>query len=69
MISKKEQKLALIVRIVAFHSASGWDIPRIARLMNVTTQTVINWLSHNNLPSPLATEKIQKFLDDHEYVR
>lgn len=45
-----------------FKKKSGWSYEKIARGLGVHSQTVQAWFSEKYRPSPLAKEKIDRFL-------
>lgn len=48
--------------LIEFKKKSGWSYERIARELGVHSQTVQAWFSEKYKPSPLAKEKIERFL-------
>lgn len=60
-------KQIYIDSLIQFKKKSGWSFQKIANLMGVNTQTLINWHSGKFKPSPMAIEKIQKFLNEYSY--
>ena len=53
--------------LMEFKEKSGWSYQKIANLMGVNTQSVINWIRGKADPSAMAREKIQRFLNDYSY--
>jgi len=53
--------------LMEFKERSGWSYQKIANLMGVNTQSVINWIRGKTEPSCMAREKIQRFLNDYSY--
>lgn len=53
--------------LMEFKEKSGWSYQKIANLMGVNTQSVINWIRGKAEPSSMAREKIQRFLNDYSY--
>jgi len=45
-----------------FKKRTGWSYHRLAVAMGIHSQTINNWFVKKSKPSPMALEKIQKFL-------
>lgn len=56
-----------VIRLRKFKEDSGWSYLKIASLMGVAVQSVINWIQGKVVPSPMAREKIRRFLDEYSY--
>lgn len=48
-----------------FKKESGWSYDRIAREIDVHSQTVIGWFQGKYKPSPLALRVVEEFLKEH----
>jgi len=49
-----------------FKKTSGWSYCKLANHLGIHYQTVINWFLKRSNPSPMALERIQKFLKSIE---
>ena len=56
-----------VVRLRKFKEESGWSYLKIAGRMGVAVQSIINWIQGKVIPSPMAREKIRKFLAEYSY--
>lgn len=56
-----------IDKLRKFKEKSGWSYLKVANLMGVAIQSIINWLNGTYKPSNMAKEKIRKFLADYSY--
>ena len=56
-----------IEKLRKFKEKSGWSYLKVANLMGVAIQSVINWLKGTYEPSNMAREKIRKFLAEYSY--
>jgi len=52
-----------------FKKSSGWSYHRLSNHIGVHYQTVVGWFIGRRSPSPLALEKLQKFLRSIERSR
>jgi len=50
-----------------FKGISGWSYMKIANLMGVAIQSIINWLQGIHEPSRMALEKIRRFLAEYSF--
>ena len=51
-----------------FKRKSRWSYKKIGSRMGVHPQTIVFWITGKYRPSPMAREKIQKFLDEY-YIK
>ncbi|MBA7648173.1 hypothetical protein ES703_55956 [subsurface metagenome] len=49
-------------KLEEFKKSSGWSYLQLAVAMGIHYQTINNWFVKKAKPSPMALEKIQKFL-------
>lgn len=56
-----------VERLRQFKSNSGWSYLKIARLMGVAVQSIINWHKGSYKPSSMAREKIRRFLAEYSF--
>ncbi|MBA7616897.1 hypothetical protein ES703_24199 [subsurface metagenome] len=56
-----------VVRLRKFKEDSGWSYLKIAGRMDVAIQSIINWIQGKAVPSPMARDKIRKFLAEYSY--
>jgi len=49
-------------KLEEFKKNSGWSYLQLAVAMGIHYQTINNWFVKKSKPSPMALEKIQKFL-------
>jgi transcriptional regulator with XRE-family HTH domain len=54
----------LAAKIRECRDLKGWTQEQLARNIGVTLNTVQRWESGKTIPSPLAMEKLQKWLED-----
>lgn len=64
MAMKRKRAIPEIVRLRKFKQKSGWSYEKIGLRMGVHHQSVVFWLGGQYRPSPMAREKIVKFLDE-----
>ena len=57
-----------ISEIKKFKDKSGWSYEKIAGLIGVHSQTLMNWTKGSYKPSPMAKEKIRKFLSEYSFL-
>jgi len=57
----------IVNELKEFKKKSGWSYQKLATLIGVNTQSVINWVMGKAEPSAMAREKIQRFLNDYSY--
>ena len=50
-----------------FKQDSGWGYLKISKLLGSSLQSVVNWIQGHTKPSPMARDKIRKFLSDYSY--
>lgn len=55
-----------IERLKDFKKSSGWSYHKLSIHIGVHNQTIYGWLFGRRSPSPLALEKLQKFLKSVE---
>lgn len=51
-----------------FKKRSGWSYEKIAGMIGVHSQTLMNWTKGSYKPSPMAREKIRKFLSEYSFL-
>jgi len=56
-----------VVRLRKFKEDSGWSYLKMAGLIGVAVQSIINWIQGKVVPSPMARDKIRKFLAEYSY--
>lgn len=61
----KKKAMSGVERLREFKRKSGWSYRKIGVRMGIHHQTIVFWLGGNHKPSPMAREKIQKFLDEY----
>ena len=61
----KEKAISELDRLREFKKKSGWSYKKIGFRMGVHPQTIVFWLGGKYKPSPMARERIQKFLDEY----
>lgn len=54
-------------KLKEFKRKSGWSYMKIAKLMGVAVQSIINWTKGNHEPSSMAREKIRRFLAEYSF--
>lgn len=64
---KKEKINIEVVRLRKFKEESGWSYLKIAGRIGVAVQSIINWNQGAVVPSPMARDKIRKFLAEYSY--
>lgn len=64
MVKMKEKSELELLK--EFKKSSGWSYQKLAHHLGVHYQTVIFWILGKRYPSPLALERIQKFLKSTE---
>lgn len=64
MKGKNEAAIPEIEQLQEFKKRSGWSYEKIASFMGVHAQTIVFWLTGKTNPSPMAKEKINKFLNE-----
>lgn len=52
-----------------FKKRSGWSYEKIAGHIGVHSQTLMNWTRGDYKPSPMAKEKIIKFLGEFSFIQ
>jgi len=57
-----------ISEIKKFKKRSGWSYEKIAGTIGVHSQTLMNWTKGSYKPSPMAKEKIRKFLSEYSFL-
>lgn len=63
------EKIDEIERLKQFKKKSNWSYEKMARYMGVHSQTLMNWMRGDYKPSPMAREKIRKFLDEFSFIQ
>lgn len=56
-----------VEKLKKFKEKSGWSYLKVANLMGVAVQSIINWLNGTYIPSNMAREKIRKFLAEYSF--
>lgn len=65
MTVKRKRAIPELGKLTRFKEKSGWSYKKIGLRMGVHPQSVVWWLSEKFRPSPMAVERIQKFLDEY----
>jgi len=56
-----------VERLKEFKNKSDWSYTKIAKLMGVAIQSIVNWFQGSHVPSKMAREKIRKFLAEYSF--
>jgi len=65
MAVKKKRPIPELERLRMFKKRSGWSYEKIGARMGIHPQTIVFWFGKKYRPSPMAREKIMKFLDEY----
>jgi len=65
MAAKKKNPIPELKRLREFKEKSGWSYEKIGVRMGIHPQTIVFWFGKKYRPSPMARERIQKFLDEY----
>jgi len=57
-----------ISELKKFKERSGWSYEKLAGHIGVHSQTLMNWMKGNYKPSPMAREKIRRFLSEYAFL-
>lgn len=60
--SRKESEQNFFDLLKKFKEESGWSYQKLANHLGVHCQTVVCWFLKGSNPSPMARERIRKFL-------
>ena len=63
----RNKEIPEVENLKEFKEKSGWTYQRIAHLMGVHYQSIVNWIGGACKPSRMAIEKIKMFLDKYSY--
>jgi len=63
---KKMKDENYLDQLKEFKKSSGWSYQQLSYSLRLHSQTVIGWFSGRCNPSPMATERIKKFLKSVE---
>lgn len=56
-----------IEKLKEFKEKSGWSYLKIAKLMGVAVQSIINWTRGSHEPSNMARNTIRRFLAEYSF--
>ena len=64
-MKNKTTDIPELEQLKEFKKRSGWSYDKISSHMGVHSQTIVFWITGKYNPSPMAKEKIRKFLDEY----
>ncbi|MBA7614390.1 hypothetical protein ES703_21654 [subsurface metagenome] len=65
MTARKTKAVPELIKLRLFKERSGWSYGKIGLRMGLHPQTIQFWFGKQHQPSPMAREKIQKFLEEY----
>ena len=63
-MAEKETNTSELEQLRQFKKKSGWPYEKIGKRMGLHPQTIVFWITGKYKPSPMALERIRKFLDE-----